>query len=116
MHASGIIEDLRKDSDYYGGGWASAERMEEVITIQVDWLYEDSLAAHKERLARWTGSYPVIAKVVVDHGPGGGWPVVEITGRRRQVRGFLLAEYLGGNLDDMNGMVGWVLDWDAPAR
>lgn len=39
-----------------------------------------------------------------------GWPVFKVRGIRRQVRGFLLAEYVGGNVDDLNGIAGLVAD------
>ena len=102
---------------------AEFDRHNDVVTIQVDWMYtegcgddrdagygHDALDTFKRELAELSATYPVGAKVVTDVGPGGGWPVVEITGKRRQVRGFLLAEYLLGDVSELNGIARYVDD------
>jgi len=85
----------------------STRDMNEVVTLRVDWKYDDTLDTLKEWLS--TQPYPVNVEVIKDSGPS-GWPIAEISGKRRQVRGFILAEYLGGALDDMNGIVCWMAD------
>lgn len=86
----------------------------EAITVEIDWAFGDDgdLEGFRRQLAAITAQYPVEAKIVVDRGPAGGWPVVAVSGPRRQVRGFLLAEYLDGSVDPLNGIVGLIADYD----
>lgn len=67
-----------------------------MITIELDIVNEDDedLSATK---ARWP---KVTFDVINAHGPGGGWPVVKVSGSREDVREYLITDYTAGDVTD----------------
>jgi hypothetical protein len=52
------------------------------------------------------GAGVVKLEVLDEHGPGGGWPVIQLTGTAPALLAFLLRHYTGGQLTGPNGALG----------
>lgn len=89
--------------------------MNEQIHIVLDWMYDGENASSPEELEAWLRElvevYPVNVEMLKSSGPT-GWPLVKVVGIRRQVRGFLLAEYMGGEVAGLNSIATLVEDYE----
>lgn len=65
-------------------------------TLELDIVNEDDEDLSALR-ARWP---KVTFDVVTEHGPGGGWPVVKVSGDRADVRDWLITDYTAGDITD----------------
>lgn len=66
------------------------------MKIRVDFCYNDNLEAALERAFK---DYDLTYEVITRHGPGGGWPIVEITGDREELVRWLINIYDDDNLE-----------------
>ncbi|MCD6436242.1 MAG: hypothetical protein J7L15_07620 [Clostridiales bacterium] len=111
---------MKKGVDDAGGGWPSAifsGKRENVIAYlidagygdneaELDYLLESSnfeveveidMAVEPQDLKKTIRSmekkYNIQMKIINPNGPGGGWPVISITGAKNNVKKYLLTDY-----------------------
>jgi hypothetical protein len=61
-----------------------------VISHEVDWSYAEETL--EESLAELSSRFGVSVKVINPHGPGGGWPIIEVTGKYANVERWLKSD------------------------
>lgn len=67
------------------------------MKIRVDFYYDDDNL--EDALERAFEGYDLTYEVITKQGPGGGWPVVEITGDREELARWLINSYDDEDLD-----------------
>ena len=65
----------------------------EMVSVELDVVTDEEAGPLSEFLAIAKQDYDLSTRVVSEEGPGGGWPVVEISGPSDNVQRFLVAEY-----------------------
>lgn len=72
--------------------------MDDLITIELDVAYDKDIS----EVGEFAQEHGVEYKIIEEHGPGGGWPVVQFTGNKENMKNLVLAYADGdiGMLDD----------------
>lgn len=89
--------------DAWRGGSKSSGKL---ASVEMDMVYETDdpnlfqADTAEETAARISATHGVSVKIIYARGPGGGWPVVEVTGLRENVKAALTAQNWGWAMDE----------------
>ena len=64
-----------------------------MATVQLDTCYNEQTETIDGVIADFSAEFDITGTVVDPHGPGGGWPIVEWTGTKDQLRKLAMAHY-----------------------
>lgn len=70
--------------------------MDDMVTVELDTAYDldgSGRETVETVIQAFSAKYGVKGTVVNENGPGGGWPVVEWMGKRRNMRDMLVEAY-----------------------